>query len=124
MIHITGTKGKGSTSAFTDSILRQVKPEWKVGENPVCLTHCVFELTVALIRIVYLTSSRRCPRTYQNKFCAFVRRTVFFILLRGVGQVGEEPGGMDPCNLSILAGSSSPSEQWNSPHLNRHTSAW
>ncbi|KAF9782920.1 FolC bifunctional protein [Thelephora terrestris] len=31
VIHITGTKGKGSTSAFTDSILRQTKPEWKVG---------------------------------------------------------------------------------------------
>ncbi|KAH9938593.1 FolC bifunctional protein [Fomitopsis serialis] len=31
VIHITGTKGKGSTSAFTDSILRHVKPEWKVG---------------------------------------------------------------------------------------------
>ncbi|KAF9653382.1 FolC bifunctional protein [Thelephora ganbajun] len=31
VIHITGTKGKGSTSAFTDSILRQAKPEWKVG---------------------------------------------------------------------------------------------
>lgn len=31
VIHITGTKGKGSTSAFTDSVLRQVKPEWKVG---------------------------------------------------------------------------------------------
>ena len=33
VIHITGTKGKGSTSAFADSILRQVKPEWKVGEE-------------------------------------------------------------------------------------------
>ena len=33
VIHVTGTKGKGSTSAFTDSILRQVKPEWKVGER-------------------------------------------------------------------------------------------
>ncbi|KZT71613.1 FolC bifunctional protein [Daedalea quercina L-15889] len=31
VIHITGTKGKGSTSAFTDSILRHAKPEWKVG---------------------------------------------------------------------------------------------
>ncbi|KAJ4481715.1 FolC bifunctional protein [Lentinula edodes] len=31
VIHITGTKGKGSTSAFTDSILRHTKPEWKVG---------------------------------------------------------------------------------------------
>ena len=33
VIHITGTKGKGSTSAFTDAILRQVKPEWKVGKE-------------------------------------------------------------------------------------------
>ncbi|PPQ83263.1 hypothetical protein CVT25_004002 [Psilocybe cyanescens] len=31
VIHITGTKGKGSTSAFTDSILRNVKPGWKTG---------------------------------------------------------------------------------------------
>ncbi|KAK2466320.1 hypothetical protein APHAL10511_001962 [Amanita phalloides] len=30
-IHITGTKGKGSTSAFTDSILRYTKPDWKIG---------------------------------------------------------------------------------------------
>ncbi|TBU49597.1 FolC bifunctional protein [Dichomitus squalens] len=31
VIHITGTKGKGSTSAFTDSVLRATRPEWKVG---------------------------------------------------------------------------------------------
>ncbi|EGN93006.1 hypothetical protein SERLA73DRAFT_190127 [Serpula lacrymans var. lacrymans S7.3] len=31
VIHITGTKGKGSTSAFTDSILRHAKPDWNVG---------------------------------------------------------------------------------------------
>ncbi|KAI0638249.1 FolC bifunctional protein [Trametes polyzona] len=31
VIHITGTKGKGSTSAFTDSIIRRAKPDWKVG---------------------------------------------------------------------------------------------
>ncbi|ETW83873.1 hypothetical protein HETIRDRAFT_314661 [Heterobasidion irregulare TC 32-1] len=31
ILHITGTKGKGSTCAFTDSILRHVKPEWKIG---------------------------------------------------------------------------------------------
>lgn len=31
VIHITGTKGKGSTSAFTDSILRQAMPGWKIG---------------------------------------------------------------------------------------------
>ncbi|KAF8351330.1 Mur ligase [Amanita rubescens] len=31
VIHITGTKGKGSTSAFTDSILRHTKPDWKIG---------------------------------------------------------------------------------------------
>lgn len=33
VIHITGTKGKGSTCAFVDSIVRHVKPDWKVGEN-------------------------------------------------------------------------------------------
>ncbi|KAF9268119.1 FolC bifunctional protein [Marasmius fiardii PR-910] len=31
VIHITGTKGKGSTSAFTSSILQSVKPDWKIG---------------------------------------------------------------------------------------------
>lgn len=31
VIHITGTKGKGSTSAFTDSILRHAMPAWNVG---------------------------------------------------------------------------------------------
>ncbi|KAI0832486.1 FolC bifunctional protein [Trametes gibbosa] len=31
VIHITGTKGKGSTSAFTDSIIRRAQPDWKVG---------------------------------------------------------------------------------------------
>ncbi|KAF7301806.1 Folylpolyglutamate synthase [Mycena indigotica] len=31
VIHITGTKGKGSTSAFTDSILREAHPEWTIG---------------------------------------------------------------------------------------------
>ncbi|KAH8920519.1 FolC bifunctional protein [Atractiella rhizophila] len=31
VIHITGTKGKGSTSAFCDSLLRCMKPELKVG---------------------------------------------------------------------------------------------
>jgi len=31
VIHVTGTKGKGSTCAFVDSILRHTKPEWKIG---------------------------------------------------------------------------------------------
>ncbi|KAJ8521967.1 hypothetical protein ONZ45_g1374 [Pleurotus djamor] len=31
VIHITGTKGKGSTSAFCDSILRRAAPRWTVG---------------------------------------------------------------------------------------------
>ncbi|KAG9015881.1 Folylpolyglutamate synthetase, partial [Tulasnella sp. 427] len=31
VLHITGTKGKGSTSAFCDSILRKSVPSWKVG---------------------------------------------------------------------------------------------
>ncbi|KAL0949394.1 hypothetical protein HGRIS_009458 [Hohenbuehelia grisea] len=31
VIHITGTKGKGSTSAFTDSILRRCMPNSKIG---------------------------------------------------------------------------------------------
>ncbi|KAI0268375.1 FolC bifunctional protein [Gloeopeniophorella convolvens] len=31
VLHVTGTKGKGSTCAFTDSILRRARPNWKVG---------------------------------------------------------------------------------------------
>ncbi|KAI0347518.1 FolC bifunctional protein [Trametopsis cervina] len=31
VIHVTGTKGKGSTCAFVDSIIREVQPSWKVG---------------------------------------------------------------------------------------------
>lgn len=30
-IHITGTKGKGSTSAFCDSLLRSIAPNAKTG---------------------------------------------------------------------------------------------
>lgn len=39
VIHITGTKGKGSTSAFADSIIRHAKPDWKVGM--LRLSHCL-----------------------------------------------------------------------------------
>ncbi|KAI0307269.1 Mur ligase [Multifurca ochricompacta] len=31
VLHVTGTKGKGSTCAFVDSILRHTRPGWKVG---------------------------------------------------------------------------------------------
>ncbi|KZT53290.1 FolC bifunctional protein [Calocera cornea HHB12733] len=31
VIHVTGTKGKGSTCAFVDSVLRHAKPNWKIG---------------------------------------------------------------------------------------------
>ncbi|KAM6495760.1 Mur ligase [Amanita muscaria] len=31
VIHVTGTKGKGSTSAFVDSILRHARSDWKIG---------------------------------------------------------------------------------------------
>jgi folylpolyglutamate synthase len=31
MIHITGTKGKGSTCAFVSSILQQLYPHWRIG---------------------------------------------------------------------------------------------
>lgn len=34
MIHIAGTKGKGSTSAFADYLLRNIHPDWKVGLSP------------------------------------------------------------------------------------------
>lgn len=31
VLHVTGTKGKGSTCAFVDSLLRHAKPNWTVG---------------------------------------------------------------------------------------------
>ncbi|OCH87911.1 FolC bifunctional protein [Obba rivulosa] len=31
VLHVTGTKGKGSTCAFTESILRHAMPQWKIG---------------------------------------------------------------------------------------------
>ncbi|TFY83958.1 hypothetical protein EWM64_g60 [Hericium alpestre] len=31
VIHVAGTKGKGSTSAFANSILHHVKPDWKIA---------------------------------------------------------------------------------------------
>ncbi|KAH9947242.1 Mur ligase [Amylocystis lapponica] len=31
VIHVTGTKGKGSTCAFTNSILCHSRPDWKIG---------------------------------------------------------------------------------------------
>ncbi|KAH8118386.1 tetrahydrofolylpolyglutamate synthase [Phellopilus nigrolimitatus] len=31
VLHITGTKGKGSTCAFVDSLLRQSMPQWTIG---------------------------------------------------------------------------------------------
>ncbi|KAI6120982.1 Mur ligase [Pisolithus croceorrhizus] len=31
VIHVTGTKGKGSTCAFIDSIVRHARPNWKIG---------------------------------------------------------------------------------------------
>ena len=32
VLHVTGTKGKGSTCAFIDSLLRHSMPQWTVGE--------------------------------------------------------------------------------------------
>ncbi|KAI0693594.1 FolC bifunctional protein [Cytidiella melzeri] len=31
VIHVTGTKGKGSTCAFVNSIIREMRPDWNVG---------------------------------------------------------------------------------------------
>lgn len=104
VIHITGTKGKGSTSAFTDSIIRQVKPDWKVGEKISHLSLIVpLNHRVASVRIIHFTSSRRRPRTHQVKLRTLIRRTVLFILLRCMGQIREEPRGMYRQNLSLLS---------------------
>ena len=32
VIHVAGTKGKGSTCAFINSLLQRAKPEWRVGK--------------------------------------------------------------------------------------------
>jgi len=104
VIHITGTKGKGSTSAFTDSILRQARPDWKVGEQTSYLSLAVpLNHRVASVRIIHVASSRRRPRTHQVKLSTLIRRTVFFILLRCMGQAREEPRGVYRQNLSLLS---------------------
>lgn len=57
VIHITGTKGKGSTSAFTDSILRHARPGMKVGMFPSFLCH----LSSQSSRSLYFSTPCRGP---------------------------------------------------------------
>lgn len=80
VIHITGTKGKGSTSAFTDSILRHARPGMKVGMFHAFLCHPssqstqVFILPHTLSPSVNGSESMADPcqrRSLQNIFSKF-----------------------------------------------------
>jgi len=65
VIHITGTKGKGSTSAFTSSILCHVKPEWKIGVTESREYEPYFFL-ILVDRIIYLPPHGFRSRAYTN----------------------------------------------------------
>jgi folylpolyglutamate synthase len=49
VLHVTGTKGKGSTCAFVDSILRHTKPEWKIGT-----LHLIYPNSSPLMLVFYV----------------------------------------------------------------------
>lgn len=88
VLHVTGTKGKGSTSAFVDSILRHVKPQWTTGTKS-----CLRRLKPNTddfrdVRSLYLTALSSCARTDTNKRGAHIRGRLHSVLLRGLGQTG------------------------------------
>jgi hypothetical protein len=56
VIHVTGTKGKGSTCAFVDSILRHTKPEWKIGASLLSGQCSRSSMLSPLGRFVHLTT--------------------------------------------------------------------
>ena len=58
VLHVTGTKGKGSTCAFVDSILRHTKPEWKIGALYLIYKSRPPLMLSAMRRFVYLPTSR------------------------------------------------------------------
>ena len=74
---------------------------------------------------MHFAPSRRRPRTHQNKLCAFVGGAILFILLRGMGQAGGEPGGMNPQNAPYSPSSLTyrDSSEWKPPHLDHGTFA-
>ena len=67
VLHVTGTKGKGSTCAFVDSILRHTKPEWKIGAfHLICPNSQLLMLSVSR-RFVYLPASRCSARANSDQ---------------------------------------------------------
>ena len=67
VLHVTGTKGKGSTCAFVDSILRHTKPEWKIGALYLVQMSRPPLVLDALCRLVYLPTSRCSARANTDQ---------------------------------------------------------
>jgi len=67
VLHVTGTKGKGSTCAFVDSILRHTKPEWKIGALYLVYMGRLPLMLCALCRVVYFPTSRRSARANPDQ---------------------------------------------------------
>jgi hypothetical protein len=78
VIHVTGTKGKGSTCAFTDSIIRHARPNWKVGESGNLKSWC---MKFTCQRPVHFSSSCGRARTRSHQWCTFIGRAVCAVLL-------------------------------------------
>jgi hypothetical protein len=67
VLHVTGTKGKGSTCAFVDSVLRHTKPEWKIGALYLIYMSRPPLMLSALCRFVYLPTSRCSARANTDQ---------------------------------------------------------
>ena len=85
VLHVTGTKGKGSTCAFVDSILRHMKPEWKIGAFYLIYMHRPPLMLCALCRFVHLPTSRRSARANTDQRGSYIWRIVCKVLFRCLG---------------------------------------
>ena len=64
VLHVTGTKGKGSTCAFINSILRRAIPQWKIGMRD------------GLFSLTWLIYTDRPPGLYTSPHLVAVRERI------------------------------------------------